>query len=114
MLQKRVLQKRNEKLQQISKEKEEAEFEFDVASVMLTDADHLLPSDSLCDGIGEVFGNISVEVPVFPQSTSWDPKLHETREDYVMIGSTVSALAEDTMPWEDRGVARLIFKADPL
>ena len=29
-----------------------------------------------------------------------------------MIGSVVGALAEDTMPWEDRGVARLMFKAD--
>ena len=85
MLQKRILRKSNEKLQRISKEKREAEFEFNVASAMLTDADNLLPSDSLCDGIREEFGDISAEVPVLPQPNSWDPTLPETREDYAMM-----------------------------
>ena len=31
-----------------------------------------------------------------------------------MIGSAVGALVEDAMPWEDRGVAQLMFKADPI
>ena len=47
MLRKRLLRKRNEKLQRISKEKGEAEFEFNVASAMLSDADNLPPSDIL-------------------------------------------------------------------
>ena len=58
ILQKRILRKRNEKLQRISKEKGEAEFEFNVASAMLTDADNVPPSDSLYNGIGEEFGNM--------------------------------------------------------
>ena len=81
---------------------------------MLTDADNLPPSDSLCDGIGEEFGNISAEVPVLHQPTSWDPELPKSREDYVMIDSAVGALAEDTLPWEDRRVANLVSKADPI
>ena len=52
MLRKRILRKRNEKLQRISKEKGEAEFEFNVASAILSGADNLPPSDTLSDGIG--------------------------------------------------------------
>ena len=114
MLQKRLLRKRNEKLQRISKEKGEAEFEFNVASAMLSNADNLPPSDIISDGIGEEFGNISAEVPVLPKPNSWDPDPPRSREDYVMIGSAVGALAEDIMSWEDRGVACLVFKADPI
>jgi len=112
MLQKRILRKRNEKLQRISKEKGEAEFEFYVASAILSDVDNLPPSDILSDGIREEFKNISAEVLVLPQPNSWDPDPPKSREDYVMIGSAVGALAEDAMPWEDRGVVRLMFKAD--
>ena len=76
MLRQRILQKRNKKLQQISKEKREVEFEFSIASAILTDADNLSPYDSMCDGIGEEFGNSSAEDPVLPQPTSWDATPH--------------------------------------
>ena len=114
VLQKRILQKRDARRQQISKEKGEAEFGFDVASAVLTDADNLPLPDSLSDGIGEEFGNISAEIPVLPQPTSWGTMLPETREDYVMVGLAVGALAEYAMPWEGRGVDCLMFKADPI
>ena len=98
MLREIILRKRNEKLQRTSKEKGEAEFEFDVASAMLFDADTVFPSDSLGDGIREEFGNVSAKVPVLPQPSSWNPNLTETRKHYVMIGSAVGALDEDSMP----------------
>ena len=81
---------------------------------MLTDAYNLPPSDNLCGDIGEKFGNITAEVPVLPQPTSWDSDPNKSREDYVMIGSAVVALAEDAMPCEDRRVACLVFKDDPI
>ena len=58
----------------ISKEKGKTEFEFDVASAILNDADNLPPTEHLCGDIGEEFGSIVAEVPVLPRSTSWDPK----------------------------------------
>ena len=66
VLQKRILRKRNEKLQRVAKEKGEAEFEFNGASAILSDVDNLPPSDILSDGIGGEFGNISAGVPVLP------------------------------------------------
>ena len=67
MPQKRLLRKKTEKFQQISKEKGKAEFGFDVASAMFIDADNLPSSENLCDGIGEEFLHISAEVTVLPR-----------------------------------------------
>ena len=65
---------------------------------MLTDANNLPPSGSLCDGIGEEFGNNLAEVAVLHEPTSWDLKPPGTRGDYVLIGLVVDTLAEDAMP----------------
>ena len=81
---------------------------------MLPGADNLPPSGSLCDGTGKEFGHISAEVTVLHQPNSWDPAPPETREEYVMIGLAMGALAEDTMPWADRIVTYHMFKADKI
>ena len=81
---------------------------------MSVDADNLSSSEKTCDVIGEEFENISAEVPVLRQPTNWDPKSPETREDYTRIGQGMSALAEDAMHWDDKGVARLMFEADTV
>ena len=51
-------------------------------------------------------------IPVLPQPTSWSSKHPVTREDHVMIGLAVGTLDGDAMPWEDRGVLRLVCKSD--
>ena len=70
---------------------------------MVIDTENL-PSDSICDAIGEKFGNIPAEIPVLPWPASQDSETTVTWEDCVMIGPAVCALVEDTMPWEDSGV----------
>ena len=57
------------KLQRISQEKGEAEFELNIVSAMVIDTENL-PSDSICDAIGEKFGNIPAEIPVLPWPAS--------------------------------------------
>ena len=60
------------------------------------------------------FDPVPVLPPPIPQPEGWGPLSDVSHEDYVMIGSAVATLAEEEMPWEDRGLSALLFKPDPI
>ena len=116
MIANRNKRKRNEKMEKLSKAKENAEVELAMATAMLENAQGTSTRDG---GAQPVKPDIPHPVSWFDQSSltetsSWTSPAETCDIDEAMVDSVVAALAEDQPSWTDVGDERLKFKSDPI